>query len=549
MTAEEQQIQKQINTIWDELNTALEEFDNSLLLFDFTTVFYKGENYGKVQSTYRYAIEGYPQLLNEYFNRYGYSVQKQEDGESGEIIPDKFSVESPISELATTNPKNNRYDPGKDEEMTLVGLDTWHSFVAKKKFAAASWILFKDFFNDNSSSERIEVGVYILLKSPIKGWMPECQDSIELKHSEGVNKLLSDKAYKFLFNSGIGYVADEFKKRKEEIQRLELAKEQLDIKRSQQRTINHYLRPIFTGISLKAKDIQLQIDGGKIDDAKLSAKILQLQTEILEHHFKLGQRLDDIIEQDRQVEMFNISFECFFEYLYIRNFFTGSHIDFLAIKSLTDNEYSLVKEICSTSLFDFFVSEKHNFSITVSTIFSKLTRSSSFKLLFRGETSKLFFELPKSLSSMDVVIKFSSAFIENFKKFWMKDIYVSNTGNRLNSFLIIYANIKEIYFFQYKENQGYKEYVIDLPAKTDIQYETKFIANYTADFTEVNSESGLGNNDLKSLLKSNNIECSTKKKVVKIEYDEDGEQRIKDGYLYFKKLVLNKQSTLIKTKK
>lgn len=255
MTTEEEQIQKQINLIWNELNAALSEFNNGLLLFDFTTVFYKGENYGKVQSTYKYAINGYPKLLDEYFEKHGYSVQKQENNETGEIIPDRFSLEDTISELALIEPKDAKFDPKKDEKMTLVGLDTWHNFIEEKKFAAASWILFKDFFNDNSGNERIEVGLYVLLKNPVKGWINNCIDSTEKDNAEKINELLSTKAYKFLFNSGIGYIADEFKKRKEEIQKLAFEKEQLNREKMLYVGMGHYIKNSTLGLEAHENEI------------------------------------------------------------------------------------------------------------------------------------------------------------------------------------------------------------------------------------------------------------------------------------------------------
>ena len=146
---------------------------------------------------------------------------------------------------------------------------------------------------------------------------------------------------------------------------------------------------------------------------------------------------------------------------------------------------------------------------------------------------------------MNIVIEFSSAFIENFKKYWMKDSYVSRTGSALNSFLIVYASINEIYFFQYKDNQGYNEYSIDLPENSDYEQDEKFIKNYIKEFNEHNSETGLGNRDLRTLLKNENIGYSTQKKDIKIKYNEDGSRRTKDGYLYYMKLTFSENSTLL----
>lgn len=524
MTTEEQQIQEQISSIWQKTDDFLANHNNSLLLFDFTTVSHYENGGIKIKSIYQHKIKNYPKQLEEYFDEHGYSIPPTASNDE----PTPYSVKNYQEPLTIPEPIYEIYDPKTVTHTEIVGLDTWHKFVEEKKIAGQCLTLFKDFINDEETKERIEVGVYVLLKN-------------QFLSDENANKQITDfisfEIYKFLYGRGREYFTKEYKETSRNLQKIKIL-------RNQQRTINHYLRPIFTGISLKAKDVQTQIDGSKTDDAKLAAKVLQLQAEILEHHFKLGQRLDDIAEQT-EVEKFNIGFEYFFEYLYIRNFFTGSHIDLRAIKSLNDNEYNLVKEICTTSLQDFFESQS-NFDTTVNTLFSKLSGASSFKLHFRGQTSKMFFELPKSLASMNVVIKFSSAFIENFKKFWMKDAYVSSTGSALNSFLIVYANTNEIYFFQYKENQGYKDFAIDLPENSNNEQEAKFIENYTKDFTEHSSASGLGNNDLKSLLENNNIGCSTQKKDVKIQYTEDGEQKSKDGYLYFKKLTLNDNSTLIK---
>lgn len=525
MTTEEQQIQKQISEIWEKTDVFLANHNNSLLLFDFTTVSHY-ENAGiKIKSIYQHKIKDYPEQLEEYFEEHGYSIPPEASNDE----PTPYCVLNYQEPLTLLQPICKIYDPQTVTHTEIVGLETWHEFVEEKKIAGQCLTLFKDFINDEETKERIEVGVYVLLKN---------QFSSDEELNKKITDFISFEIYKFLYGRGREYFTKEFKETSKNLQKIKIL-------RNQQRTINHYLRPIFTGISLKAKDIQAQIDGSKTDDVKLAAKVLQLQAEILEHHFKIGQRLDDIVEQQAQVEKFKIGFERFFEYLYIRNFFTGSHIDLSAIKSLNNNDYNLVKEICTTSLQDFFESKSH-FDIEVNTLFSKLSGASSFKLHFRGQTSKIYFELPKSLASMNVVIKFSSAFIENFKKFWMKDVYVSNTGNALNSFLILYANTNEIYFFQYKENQGYKDYIIDLPENSNSEHEAKFIAEYTKGFSEHASGGGLGNNDLKSLLDNNNIACSTQKKDVEIEYTEDGEQKSKDAYLYFKKLTLNENSTLIK---
>ncbi len=527
MTSEEQQIKEQISDIWRKTDAFLAKHNNSLLLFDFTTVSHYENGGVKIKSSYPYKIKGYPELLEEYFNEHGYSIPPTASNDE----PTLYRVKDYEEPLTISEPVYEIYDPKTVTDTAIVGLETWHEFVEEKKIAGQCLTLFKDFINDEETKERIEVGVYILLKN-------------QFSSDEEVNKKITDfisfEIYKFLYGRGREYFTKEFKETSRNLQKIKIL-------RNQQRTINHYLRPIFTGISLKAKDIQLQIDGNKTDDAKLAAKVLQLQAEILEHHFKIGQRLDDVVENQPQVEKFKINFERFFEYLYIRNFFTGSHIDIRAIKSLDDSEYNLVKEICTTSLQDFFES-KTNFAKDVNTLFSKLSEASSFKLHFRGDTSKMYFELPKSLASMNVVIKFSSAFIENFKKFWMKDAYFSeDLGRLVNSFLIVYANNSEIYLFQNKENQGWIDYSINLQENESGNNFESIVGSYIDGFMDYTSESGLGNNDLKSLLENNKIDCSSQKKDVKVMKIEDGESKPeKDAYLYFKKLTLNENSTLIK---
>ena len=524
MTSEEKEIQEQISCIWKKTNYFLKSHDNSLLLFDFTTVSHYENGSIKIKSIYQHKIKDYANQLNEYFNKHGYSIPQ----EASNNEPTLYSIKNYNPPLELEEPIEEIYDPKTVTYTKIVGLNTWHNFVEEKKIAGECLTLFQDFVNIEATKERIEVGVYILLKKNI---------SLDQNIKKNIIDYILLEIYKFLYGRGREYFIKEYKETSSILQKIK-------IQRNQQRTINHYLRPIFTGISLKAKDILTQIDGDKIEDAKHAAKVLQLQAEILEHHFKLGQRLDDTVDESN-VEKYKIGFESFFKYLYIRNFFTGSYIDLQTIKYLNDNEYNLVKEICTISLHNFFVSKENIFDSIVNTLFSKLLETSSFKLLFRGMTSKMYLELPKSLASMNIVIEFSSAFIENFKKYWMKDSYVSRTGSALNSFLIVYASINEIYFFQYKDNQGYNEYSIDLPENSDYEQDEKFIKNYIKEFNEHNSETGLGNRDLRTLLKNENIGYSTQKKDIKIKYNEDGSRRTKDGYLYYMKLTFSENSTLL----
>jgi hypothetical protein len=527
MVTEEEQVQEKISNIWKTTDVFLASHNNSLLLFDFTTVSIYENGEIKIKSLYQYKIKDYPNLLQD-FLKSGYSIQSSSED------PHIFSVENYIEPQVLSDIVKDKYDPKTVSTTKIVDLKEWDKFVGNSNIAGSAWTLFQHYKNDLypiNTNEQIEVGVYILLLRPLpqKG---------SKEYSE-INNFLSLEVYKFLWLYGREYFTNEYIKKDNDLQRIK-------IQRNQQRTINHYLRPIFTGISQNAENILKQIEGGKTEEAKLAAKVLHLQAAILEHHFKFGQLLDDIAEET-QFETFIIGFERFFEYLYIRNFFTGSHIDTSAIRLLTDEEYNLIKEICTKSLQEFFESP-NNFDTTVNTLFSKLSGASTFKLHFRGQTSKMYFELPKNLTSMNVVIKFSSAFIENFKKFWIKDDYFSKELNRVvNSFLIIYSNANEIFFFQNKENKGWIKHSINLTENNSEENDTSIVNVYMDGFKEYIAKSGLGNNDLKSLLRSNEIDCSSYKKDVEVLKDEDGESKLERGsYLYFKKLTLNNNSTLIK---
>ena len=551
-------IQNRIDSIWDELDLELEKLNNSLLLFDFTTVFYKGENYGKVQSTYKYAIDRYPELLSKYFNEYGYSVKVESEGDS-ELKPDVFSIEDELSNLSVITPISSRFDPEKDEAMEIVRLDTWYKFIVDNEFAAASWILFKDFFNDVDSNERIEVGVYILLKNPVKGWITGCDkqskehsekikwitgcDKQSKEHSEKINKLLSDSAYRFLFNSGLGYIADEFKKRKAEIQSLTFEKEQLNIKRDQQRSINHYLRPAFVGISNQARDIRQYSNTDKV---KSIAKTLELQTSILEFNFKLGSDLEKYREEEStSQESIIIKFDTFFKYIYIFNFFTGNYIDNNSIEKLTDDEFNKIQKLC-TSRIDKYYNEKKNdeFKNIVDQLYDSLSQQSSFKILFYN-TEGLYFYLTNDITSMDLVIKFSSVFIENYKKHWIVDSKLLNDRGQPFSYdLMIYYEDSKLYFFQNKDMEGFKDNIVNKDNFKD------YISEFEK-FEVPKEKKCLGISDLSTLLKGHHIQHEMYKRQfdykIKIKDELSGidEKVNKNVELFFQLLTVNEASKLI----
>lgn len=520
--------------------------DNSVNTLDFTFFFPEHEDKSKWNILiYQYAPREYVKILDSLYEKNGFTYAK---------FADKTKVVKDLnSSRGSTNTQPEFHKPqelnGKILNAVDFTPDEWHGDLERAGFGKASIVVSRE-YKDEMREYEIQAGVYLILKENF-GCFPE--DTYESKNDgrsidditghDEIRKVVKEIwliLENLLFDEMFEILVGKFKS-------TEIEREHIKLKRNQQRTINHYLRPIFTGIGLTANDIQAQIDRAKTDEAKLGTKVLQLQAEILEHHFKIGQRLEDLVKQHNYKGYFRIGFQPFFEYLYIRNFFTGSHINIHAIKFLNDDEYDLAKRICTTSLHDFFESNS-NFDTTVNTLFSKLSDTSSFKLLFRGQTSKMFIELPKSEESMNVVIKFSSAFIENFKKFWWKDDYFSEQlGREVYSFLIIYSRKSDIFFFQNKENQGWIEYSINLPEDESEEYYESAIEAYIDGFKDYASEMGLGNNDLKALLHINDIQCSSQTKDVVVINVEDGEPKIEKGaYLYFKRLILNNNSALIK---
>jgi hypothetical protein len=196
MTNEQQQIQNQIDGIWNKVDSFLKSSSNNLLLFDFTTVSHYDSGI-KIKSIYQHKIKDYPQQIEDYFKKHGYS------------IPPTASNDKPILyEVKKSNPTVLRsrtkkiYDPDEVTNTQIVGLKTWHKFVKDKKLAGQCWTLFKDFINDEETKERIEVGVYILLQNPFP--------TDKSKKNE-ISDFISFEVYKFLYNEGRNYFSEEYR--------------------------------------------------------------------------------------------------------------------------------------------------------------------------------------------------------------------------------------------------------------------------------------------------------------------------------------------------
>ena len=64
MSQEDQQILEQISSIWKKVDTFLVNHDNSLLLFDFTTVsHFENSDEKRIKSIYQYKIKNYKNLF------------------------------------------------------------------------------------------------------------------------------------------------------------------------------------------------------------------------------------------------------------------------------------------------------------------------------------------------------------------------------------------------------------------------------------------------------------------------------------------------------
>jgi hypothetical protein len=193
MDAEEKQIQQKISEIWATIDTFLSFYDNSLLLFDFTTVSrYKGGGI-KIKSIYQFKIKHYPDKLKEYFDDHGYSIPSSSDDEPAlhsMLESDPVILSESVGSI---------YDPGTVSNTDIGDIDSWHKFVEEKRIAGQCWTLFKHLFDNNKSKERIEVGVYLLLKDSF---------SQNEKSANEVKRFIHYEVLKFLWDKGLEYFAN-----------------------------------------------------------------------------------------------------------------------------------------------------------------------------------------------------------------------------------------------------------------------------------------------------------------------------------------------------
>lgn len=204
MTLEEQQIQEQISGIWQETDNFLASYNNSLLLFDFTTLYQFENNKTKIKSIYQYKIPDYSQLFLSFLSNNGNNfISKDEEG-----TPIEYDSRNnaPISVL--DDPIPDIYNPGDANDTKIVKIKTWHEFVEEKKIANACWTLFEDFFEFEDTKEKIVVGVYILLKE-IMG-----------QNQKVISDFISHEVYKFLFGRGRAYFTKEYKEKFKQLERL-----------------------------------------------------------------------------------------------------------------------------------------------------------------------------------------------------------------------------------------------------------------------------------------------------------------------------------------
>lgn len=273
MTTEEQRIQNQISSIWSRTDTFLKKHDdNCLLLFDFTTVSHYDNGSIKIKSIYQYKIKDYPKLLDEYFYGHGYSIP-----EPNEVELSFYSI-SDANVVALDNPKEEIYDPGTVTNTKTVKLDTWYEFVKKKKMAGQCWTLFKHFFNNDESKERIEVGVYILLKNSFPSDENDKNKIKDFIHYE-VLKFLWDKGLEYFSNSYIEKI-----KQDEELERLRNVSASAHVFKT---TINGLFAP-----SLNSLLQETNVDPRILELEKVKSKLLKY-AEVVNLMTKLSSKYKD----------------------------------------------------------------------------------------------------------------------------------------------------------------------------------------------------------------------------------------------------------------
>ncbi len=244
----------------------------------------------------------------------------------------------------------------------------------------------------------------------------------------------------------------------------------LEADRSQRRTMTHYLKPIYAGINLVAKQLneKLKQNVGNKNSIQL-ATILELQGGILNHIGEIMQLSPGEINYEYN-EFAKVKLTTFLKYLYIRAVFIGDFIDFSIIQNYTEEDIQIIKE-CATALPVFKGNDfDRPASANISSLFDKVLSLSQFKLCFISDTDNLFIKLPKKNADKNllasIIIQFSSAIIDNYKKHWIKSSLILSTKIPAVYKLSVFTkkiddDRIELYFFQNKNTNGYDRNIVD----------------------------------------------------------------------------------------
>ncbi|MBK8699815.1 MAG: hypothetical protein IPN29_09870 [Saprospiraceae bacterium] len=298
MTQEDEQILKQINSIWRKTDAFLVNHDNSLLLFDFTTVsHFENSDEKRIKSIYQYKIRNYKNLLLEYFEEYGYSIPQNASGNK----PSIYNVKEYSEPLVLSAPIPDIY-PETVNQKKEVPLDTWEAFVENKKIAGASWILFKDFYSNEETKERIEVGVYILLHKPVALW-----DEDKSQQEDEINKFIHFEVIQFLYDNSIAYMSKQYVKEKFE-------KKQLNREKMLYVGMGHYIKNSTLGLEAHENEIIQYLKSLTNTDTKIlvTAQLQKLIYSLIRLYLQIRQIAGSgvidvkVIQTKVQVNLYNL---------------------------------------------------------------------------------------------------------------------------------------------------------------------------------------------------------------------------------------------------
>jgi hypothetical protein len=315
-----ERVRKDIEIIWDEINDFLSNFENRLLLFDFTTVSHKEDSKIDVQSIYKYVNDDYPTKLEKYFDINGYSIPEDAPGDNISL----YNIVELTEILHDYSPKFGEFIEFNSEAKTIE-LDEWHKFIEEEKIAGASWIYFKDLHKNTETNERIEIGLYVLLEKPVKGWRTNLREESDevSNNTKGakVNNYLLNTTYKLLGKNGIDYLAQEYERRSKELKEIKFKKEQLSREKMLYVGIGHYIKNSMNGLAVHENEIIKHLENDNANQKiLLTAQLQRVIYRLIRLYLQLRQNSDlAFIDDEKNKEKIKVNLYSLINLIYLHS--------------------------------------------------------------------------------------------------------------------------------------------------------------------------------------------------------------------------------------